>query len=198
MESPCIPHSAGSLECSPCNALFTTLVLQQRWPSLPCIHFSLSNTFVFSPGSFSCLGRKEGTALCHHCMAVGCLLLKTLVLLRWSLRSSSCPTSQLQANSLASYLRRAHISVLFCAVHKHTLFSIDFFYLQIIIATITCWWVCCLFPGLFPARAAGGSAFFWYNGGCSHTCSSGWHPLNQAHGTWTFHSRGLYSIFQIS
>lgn len=45
------------------------LVLQQCWPSLPFVHFSLSKTFIFSPGSLFCLGRKGGTAPRCNCMA---------------------------------------------------------------------------------------------------------------------------------
>lgn len=74
------------------------------------------------------------------------------------------------------------------------IFPIDFFIYRLCIATITCWWVCCLLSGPSLAQAAEKPVLVWCNRGSSHACSSGWSPLNQAHSTQTFHSGGFYSL----
>ena len=96
---------------------------------------------------------------------------------------------------LLHILQRILILLLFCAVHGHTLFAVEFFIYWLCIAAITYWWLCCLSPGPSLAQTADGPVFLQYNGGSSHACRSGWCPLNQAHGTRTFHSRGFCSLF---
>lgn len=95
-----------------------------------CSLSSVKHFWVF-PRQLLLCGKESETDPITTAWLVLSLLHKTLMLLRCSLRSASCPTSHLQANSLASvFVKSPHFVVILCSTYMH-FFSHWFFYLQI-------------------------------------------------------------------
>lgn len=108
LQSHCIPCSADSLYHSSCHDPLATLSPVLGPAAMltfltACPLFSLKHACIFSWQLLPFRKkRRKSPPIIAACLVL-CLPHKTLMLLRCSLRSASCPTSQSQANSLAPY-----------------------------------------------------------------------------------------------